>query len=641
LNKLYDTYENCESLVGKEEANKKTPLLPVAHSTQNAQIEVTLDSHGNFVSARILDKKDAVTIIPVTEDSASRGAGINPHPLCDKLQYIAGDYGKYVGGKKPEEYYGKYISQLEAWCGSPYSNRKAAAILAYLKKGCLISELVEQGILVCTNDQKLDPAVKIDVGSQCDAFVRFKVIEAGDIQPCVWKDKQLWESYIRYYRESQGTKELCYSSGAETVCSEKHPAKIRMTADKAKLISGNDDYGFTYRGRFSSKGQAVNVGYDVSQKAHNALKWLIERQGYRNEEQAVVAWGTRDEKLPPVLEDTYELFPEEERIIPPSTSEEFAKRLTRAIAGYACDLDHSAQVVVMGVEAATTGRLSIIYYNELNGTDFLERLQYWHKSCIWRHTYKRVLDAVDEKGKEKFKYVSFTGAPSPKEIAYAAYGPNASGKLVKATVERLLPCIIDKAKIPSDLVKAAVSRARNPIAIEDFERQKVRSIACALVKKYREERFGEVWTMELDKTKDDIQYLFGRLLAVADEIESWALMEMKEERETNAIRLFERFAQNPAKTWGVIAKRLVPYQIKLGGKCKWLVDIRQDIAGMMEPDRFVKARNLDGRFILGFDCQKKDIRDERIRRKEAKANAKANADANKSDLQEEEREGNV
>lgn len=50
------------------------------------------------------------------------------------------------------------------------------------------------------------------------------------------------------------------------MCTNKHPSKIRNTADKAKLISGNDESGFTYRGRFANKQQAVAVGYFTSQK---------------------------------------------------------------------------------------------------------------------------------------------------------------------------------------------------------------------------------------------------------------------------------------------------------------------------------------------------------------------------------------
>ena len=107
VEKLYTTYENCESMIGKVEANGKTPLLPIAHSTQNAQLEVTLDIGGNFQSARALDKQDTVTLIPVTENSASRSSGVEPHPLFDKLQYISGDYTEFVDNGKGKEFFRK------------------------------------------------------------------------------------------------------------------------------------------------------------------------------------------------------------------------------------------------------------------------------------------------------------------------------------------------------------------------------------------------------------------------------------------------------------------------------------------------------------------------------------------------------
>ncbi|WP_279288502.1 type I-C CRISPR-associated protein Cas8c/Csd1 [Clostridium algidicarnis] len=100
IQKLYDTYENCRSEVGIPGTDeRRITLLPIAHSTQNAQIEVVINGYGEFLRARALDKGEVVTIIPVTEDSATRGNGIVPHPLCDKLQYVAGDYTIYVEKK--------------------------------------------------------------------------------------------------------------------------------------------------------------------------------------------------------------------------------------------------------------------------------------------------------------------------------------------------------------------------------------------------------------------------------------------------------------------------------------------------------------------------------------------------------------
>ena len=67
-------------------------LLPISHTTVTAQITVTIDADGNFISAEPVAEEDKLTIIPVKAESGSRTAGKAPHPLCDKLKYLAGDY---------------------------------------------------------------------------------------------------------------------------------------------------------------------------------------------------------------------------------------------------------------------------------------------------------------------------------------------------------------------------------------------------------------------------------------------------------------------------------------------------------------------------------------------------------------------
>ena len=61
--------------------------------------------------------------------------------------------------------------------------------------------------------------------------------------------------------------------------SDSHPAKLRNAGDKAKLISSNDSSGFTYRGRFTDDSQVAGLGFEITQKSHSALRWLLARQG--------------------------------------------------------------------------------------------------------------------------------------------------------------------------------------------------------------------------------------------------------------------------------------------------------------------------------------------------------------------------
>lgn len=601
--KLYETYVSCSELVGKTITEDVTPLLPVFHTTQNAQIQVTIDEKGNYLSGEVLDKGSGVTIIPCSEDSASR-SGKYPvcHPLFDKLQYLAGDYSKH-GGEKGDQFYKDYIEQLSDWCISLHGNVKVKAILNYLKKGTLINDLISSKVLVCdengmlmekwNGDKNNAPAIfKACQGNQSDAFVRFRVYLSGEGCSDIWKDQKMYHDFIGYYSSRLKDRDLCYASGQWIPVCEKHPSRIRNSADKAKLISANDESGFTYRGRFTDKNQAVTIGSEVSQKAHNALKWLIEKQGWVYDGKAILAWGAENQKLPPILEDTVGLLEiltnEEEKH--DLTDENFAKRLNSAIAGYRCDLKHSSDVMIMALDGATTGRLSITFYRELKGDQFLERIESWHKKCCWKHHYR-----TSDKNR-----IFFIGAPAPKDIALAAYGAKANEKLIRSTIERLLPCIVDGVALPEDIVASTVRRASNPVSMETREWQKTLSIACAL---YRKNYKKEELNMSLDETKTDRSYLYGRLLAVADQIENLTY-EKWGERTTNAMRYMNVFSQKPFKTWAIIAKNLIPYQEKLGERGVRYNNLLDQIGSMIDYEDFKSDKPLDGLYLLGYYCQK-------------------------------------
>ena len=83
LSYCYKTYQNSVSEIGKQQPGK-VPLLPVAHTTQQVNIEVELDKDGNFQYAGLLAQDQRTTIIPCTEESSARTSGMVPHPLVDR-----------------------------------------------------------------------------------------------------------------------------------------------------------------------------------------------------------------------------------------------------------------------------------------------------------------------------------------------------------------------------------------------------------------------------------------------------------------------------------------------------------------------------------------------------------------------------
>lgn len=585
---LAETYDVYADLAGKEE-NDQPVLLPVFHSTFNAQIEVTIDGQGNFEDARRLEKgKDVVTIIPVTEDSATRSSGNTPHPLCDKLCYIAGDYTVYTGDDK-EEYYEKYMEQLKGWVQSEESHPMVQAIYRYLEKKSLIHDLVEKGVLELGEDGKLTDKVKLHNQDQSKANVRF-LVYGDDMfeESAVWKNQKLYQKYIQYCRRQSRAVGLCYASGELAPCTDKHPAKIRNSGDKAKLISANDSDGFTYRGRFAAKEQASAVGYDVSQKAHNALRWLIQKQGYTRDESAFVCWMVnRDMPVVDLMKDSVNAMNNIEELDFDSmgewmesdetdasnerdTGKYMAEQLNHAMLGYAGKIRVDDKVAMISLDAATTGRLSIVYYDEMGGKEYIDAILNWQEHCKWKRTIRLEKKVA---GKDK---LTLECTPAPRDMALAAFGVQrsewleADSKVIRATVKRLLPCITKKgAKIPRDMIKAATRRASMPESMSSFVWwNDVLCVVCAMIR-YNYEEGDKTMGNFLSDNKDDRNVLFGRLLAVYDYMEQRAMYERgengayKDQRTTNAKRYWNAFSSRPAKTSQTIRQNLISYEKKL------------------------------------------------------------------------------
>lgn len=621
IQKLYETYEQCKG----NEPPGSNPLMPISHTPQQAHIEITLDGAGNFKGAKIVPKEE--TIIPATEKSAGRaGAVCAPHALCDKLHYCAKDYPDFGGKKLP--FFNEYERQLSAWCNSVFSHPKARAIHAYVSNNGVVADLVRERILHIGTDGKLltrwnseddTPEIfrlltaKDGERDQGDAFIRWHVREGSNPCSAVWKDHSLQDAWGLFDASIKDTKGVCIVTG-ELVASlaVNHPKRIRHAGDGAKLISANDETGYTFRGRFTDKTghQACGVSYAVTQKAHNALRWLIDRQAYRSGDFVVVTWSVAGKPVPDPFKNSLSLIldseegtPEIAKIGQPDVcdaGQAFAMRLRKAIAGYGAKLAPTEDIVVMGLDSATPGRMAITFYREFNGSNFLGRVQRWHEQYAWLQNF----------GKDS----KFVGAPAPRDIAEAAYGRRLDENLRKATVERLLPCIIDGQALPRDLAESVVRRVCNRVAFDkdksgrQWEWEKYLGIACALFSGSNKERKYQM-ALETERTSRD--YLYGRLLSIAEHIEERALYVAGEKRDTTATKLMQRFADRPSSTWRIIEPQLKPYMSRLQAKrpaflheMKALLD---EVIAKFEGDDFLSDRKLTAEFLLGYHCQRQAL----------------------------------
>lgn len=626
LKTLAETYDTSEEQAGKVKTAQAV-LLPISHSTFNAQIEAVIASNGDFVSARKLEKGiDAVTVIPVTEDSASRSSGVAPHPLCEKLCYIAGDYTFYTGDDKGS-YFQAYMLQLQDWAESEYTHPFVQAMYRYLGKKSLIHDLVESHTLELDEQGRLTDKIKLHAQGQTGANVRFRVL-GGEMPQEVWRNPELYTKYKEYYQhklnEQKERLRLCYVTGMVVPCSDKHPSKIRNTADKAKLISGNDESGFTYRGRFTSKEQAVSVGYEVSQKAHNALRWLIQNQGYTRDESAIAAWMTnRNMQIPDLCSDSVNAYKDIDDFdfdfdsIGPGeasamnkidTGKYFAEQFNRAVNGYAAKIKADDKVAIIALDAATTGRLSVVYYEEMGGRQYIEAILNWQQHCKWIRSIKV------GKSEGNRRKITCECTPPPRDMALAAFGVQrsewleADSKLLRTTVKRLLPCITQGARIPPDIIRAAARRASMPQTMsENVWYNDVLRVLCAMIRFEYEKGDTKMDDFLTDRINDR-NVLFGRLLAVYDYMEQRAMFEydsdgkVKSTRTTNAKRYWNAYSSRPAKTLKTIRQNLVAYEKKLSSYElkkfeEWTGEIMQHFSAQEYDNRALSEYYLPGYYL--------------------------------------------
>jgi CRISPR-associated protein Csd1 len=239
-----------------------------------------------------------------------------------------------------------------------------------------------------------------------------------------WENPEFFKAWHQYYMSEKRKYADCdekssldYIGGTIQPVATSHPKKIINASANAKLFSDNDNQNFTFRGRFEDSVQAVAIGYESSQKAHQFLRYLISERGDPCGEQVILSFtiGTIQNVLPPPLHDTRSIcdYFEQNTIqtdsdrqiaLRAATGFDYAAALKNALAGfkYSSTLNQHIKTVVFALDAAIPGRLAVTFYRELNRDEYLERIAEWHEDCQWEQYFW---------SDETQKYISFICAP--------------------------------------------------------------------------------------------------------------------------------------------------------------------------------------------------------------------------------------
>ena len=659
ISNLALTYDAAQRLPISDLSKKP---IPIHHDQQTSHINLIINESGTFLSA-IVDK--ASIVLPATEDSAGRTSSkIAPHGLADNLQYVAAyceDFVLDIEDKKKKERLRKkmkgsfesYVEQLEHWCSSTYRHEIVAAVLRYVKRHTLVQDLLENNVLVMDAENCLNvktnktilqvyPLLKLLPNKdgrrdQSKALVRWSVEKLGVLETRTWLDSTIQKSWQEFVNSQKSSLDVCYGSGELEAVRFNHPKKIRFPGDTAKLISANDWRGFTFRGRFTESNkpqkalQAVNVGNITSQKAHSALRWLINRNHgtYELDKQVIVSWAASGEKIPTPQTDSKKLVLDDftdqtamrnehiEENIDHSIDlgKAYSEKLRHHLSGYRSKLSAEETISILVLDSATRGRMAISYYREFVSEDYFISIRKWYEEFAWYQ-----LTDQDENSKLKKTKISWlVRTPTPQEIVRVLCGTSlkAQPKLQKNYLQRMIPVVIDCSQIPVDFVQLAIEYARNPITFEnDYQWKEALGVACSLIRGFffrhpQASKRKEI-PMSLDSTNTSRDYLYGRLLAVADRLEGMHLYLTNSKRSTAAHRLMVRFSDRPYSTWPIIYKHLNPYMQHLErsreGFLKAMNNELDEIMSLFDHDEFTSDEQLSGEFLLGYHLQRIALR---------------------------------
>lgn len=619
---LLETYDKCALSIGIIQtdaegfANEKKTLLPIFHMTFKSEICIVVDGDGIFISAT-RNNKEKTIIIPCTEGSSGRANTIAPHPLCDQLDYVGG-----FNQNKTKA----YLKELNEWKGS---NLILNAIFTYVNSKTMLLDLTEHNIF--KENEFLDETGdkddhQLDIEKIRKIGVCFAVNFDNKIIN-VWENNELRNEWVEYIKSKtcSETNYFDYINGESvSQIAMNHPKNINPMSGNAKMVSCNDSSGFTFRGRFDKQNDAIILDYVLSQKMHQMLKWLIANYGYKVDSQVIITWAvdSNTEVKEKAQDNSFNLFEDMEAIethadILTETNSNlyanYALKLKNLLQGYGKIKDitvHSREICIAIFDAATTGRMGLVFYQELQENCYLENIVNWHNDTSYHMTHW--IKEKDESGKYKNKEIKYIGAPSFDDILFAIYGQSRGDKsydvLKKKTRKQLFECMFGNFSFPENLVKMAANRSSSPMSFIDtngkfneYNWKKSINITCALARKYYKYKKEEIG-LELDENRRDRDYLYGRLLAIADKMEAYALYKSGAKRPTNAVKLMSAFQIKPYTTWGQLFTQLLPYKNQLGG-AGYYQSLIDGVMALFREGEYETNSPLSPLYLLGYSAQ--------------------------------------
>lgn len=611
LTALLDSYDYAleHDMMGKPD-HFGNILLSMYYNSMKSNgkniIELLLSKESDLLEARVLPDGETIQF-PVTEDSVARSSGVAPHPLVDSASYVIQD-----GEKRSAA----YMEQMENWLAYD-ANDYVKIIRDFLKKPGML-DAVKKKLKDSEEDEgkkskKSAPSIDFE-----KVFFTFSIENyEGMKNVSVSENAALqgrYKAYVEYLNANDPEKEkiTCNLSGKEDYLCIKHQP-LMGTARLVSQITANDE---NYRGRFTTADQSIKIGMETSQKIHLMAKYLLSGQGTRRwlgEQANMVSWFSDD------LSNAAEFNPTKSTEVASSVknrllalkqeksdasmiADEMTEDIVKSFTSGKRMFSDDATYYIAIFDKISNGRVAAKYFRSLSGSRLKDNLVAWQEKYHWRGFSK------DNWDKE------FT--PSPRRMVLAAYGVERDGMLeiakndfLKNQYQNIVTALVEGRAVPRNFEKALAVNIRHR---QNYDKTWMEVLFCALaVLKDK----GGIKDPMLNRENTDRSYLFGRLLASFEYLEESTFGE-KDERSTNAEKMWTSYTNHPATMMLRLRNLMKPYERKLERSDKPLKraaffnatrEIREATNLLHESydmDSVEVNRPLDYGFIFGYEAQR-------------------------------------
>lgn len=611
LTALLDSYDYAleNNMVGKPD-HFGNILLPMYYNSMKSNgkniIELLLSKESDLLEARVLPEGETIQF-PVTEDSVARSSGVAPHPLVDSASYVIQD-----GEKRSAA----YMEQMENWLAYD-ANDYVKIIRDFLKKPGMLDTVKKR--LKDSEEGEEEKAKKSAASIDFEkVFFTFAIENyEGMKNVSVSENAALqgrYKAYVEYLNANDPEKEkiTCNLSGKEDYLCIKHQP-LMGTARLVSQITANDE---NYRGRFTTADQSIKIGMETSQKIHLMAKYLLSGQGTRRwlgEQANMVSWFSDD------LSNAAEFNPtksaevassvksrllalKQEKTDASMIADEMTEDIVKSFTNGKRMFSDDATYCIAIFDKISNGRVAAKYFRSLSASRLKENLVAWQEKYHWW--------GFSNENRDK----EFT--PSPRRMVLAAYGVERDGMLeiakndfLKNQYQNIVTALVEGRAVPRNFEKALALNIRHR---QNYDKTWMEVLFCALaVLKDK----GGIKDPMLNRENTDRSYLFGRLLASFEYLEESTFGE-KDERSTNAEKMWTSYTNHPATMMLRLRNLMKPYERKLERSDKPLKraaffnatrEIREATNLLHESydmDSVEVNRPLDYGFIFGYEAQR-------------------------------------